>query len=863
MNHNASTGLDPHAVEMWLRTLHARHDGTGHFTVSWTTSGGRIASRHFTITDGIDQAVEHIRQIDQARPAGIYARVTSTAEIPERRGGAGLSYTLPALWADIDIAGPGHKHDDTKPGVLPLPGDEQQGRAIVTEAGLPEPTIWIHSGGGLYPIWVIDPVPVIAGHLDQAKALARGWQTVLGKAAERLGLHYGTEVSDLARVLRIPGTVNRKDEPGWPCRFLSSGGPTYTSRQLRDALVAVQPEPEPRPEPGPQQDGQTPPRDGGFDWNSVWNDDGVKPGDDFNEHATAEIVIEMLTEAGWSIDHEDSRKIYLRRPGKTDPGHSATVDRTTRGLWVFSGDAHPFRAHTEGIDKGERPFSVYAILHHGGNYTAAARALSRAGFGRRSTPTGSSRRDQPDDPEDGQPEPAPADEKTGGDLPSPNQPLAVARRLVARMRVPRLWWRGDFYQWQGTRWDATETSFIEHWIYRQTEHAEYEFVDAKGEASMRAWAPNKKRVADVAHALGVGALQRFGDDDKVTATTNGILEIGPAGRTLLPHTPERFNLFSLPFAYDADAECPFWLAFLESILPGDQQAHDFLGEWFGYVLSGRTDQQKILALIGERRSGKGTIARVLAAMLGKENIAGLDLNLLPGNFGLESLIGKSLAISGDVRWHSRSVGDAVPILLQVSGQDNVTAHRKNRSSWSGELGVRFMLMSNDTPTFSDRSGALSGRMIYVKFAQSFYGREDVSLTDKLLHELPGILNWALDGLERLNGRGRFTEPISGQAEAEAARRLSDPIGAFLEDWCVIDPGRDISLDLLFTRYRHWCESEGRTKDSTTKEIFSRDLRSKVPALTVKRERVGGKQVRNLYGIGCDVTNGFDPGPRPF
>jgi hypothetical protein len=59
--------------------------------------------------------------------------------------------------------------------------------------------------------------------------------------------------------------------------------------------------------------------------------------------------------------------------------------------------------------------------------------------------------------------------------------------------------------------------------------------------------------------------------------------------------------------------------------------------------------------------------------MGQENVAGLDLNLLPGNFGLENLINKSLAISGDVRWHSRHVGDAVPILLQIIGEDAVTA----------------------------------------------------------------------------------------------------------------------------------------------------------------------------------------------
>jgi putative DNA primase/helicase len=440
--------------------------------------------------------------------------------------------------------------------------------------------------------------------------------------------------------------------------------------------------------------------------------------------------------------------------------------------------------------------------------------------------------------------------------------MTVARALAYRLPTPHAWWRDDFYRWTGAHWHVVEDSAIQHWIYRQTENATYIHKDSHGNIDTRDWAPTKVKVGNVAHALGVGLLHREGDADKALALANGVLDIRTGD--LLPHEATRFNLFSLPFAYDPQAEYPVWTAFLESVLPGDRQAHEFLAEWFGYVLSGRTEQQKMAALIGERRSGKGTIARILTAMMGFENVAGLDLNLLPGNFGLENLIGKALAISGDVRWHSRHVGDAVPILLQVIGEDAVTAHRKNRPSWNGRLGTRFMMMSNDTPTFSDRSGALGGRMIYLKFEQSFYGREDVSLTDKLLHELPGILNWALTGLQRLDGRGRFTEPASGQAEAEAVRRLSDPIGAFLDDWCELGSGKSIPLDLLFTRYKHWCESEGRTKDTTTKEIFSRDLRSKVPTLVVKRERVNGKQARFLYGISCDVVvNPFDPGQRPF
>jgi putative DNA primase/helicase len=438
-------------------------------------------------------------------------------------------------------------------------------------------------------------------------------------------------------------------------------------------------------------------------------------------------------------------------------------------------------------------------------------------------------------------------EMVGGTLAAPGDPMAVARELHARMTIPRAWWRGDFYTWEGTRYDLTEVSVIERWLYRQTEDARYLVADAKGDMVPKKWAPTKKKISDLTHALGVGVLQRQGEDEKCIATTNGVLKL--TGRELVGHRPERFNLTSLPFAYDAGAQCPAWQAFLDQVLPDDRQAQDFLGEWFGYVLSGRTDQQKMAALIGERRSGKGTIARVLGAMLGQESVAGLDLNLVAGNFGLENLIGKTLAVSGDVRWHSRNVGDAVPVLLGVIGEDAISIHRKNRTAWTGRLGVRFMLMSNETPTFSDRSGALGGRMIYVKFAQSFYGREDTSLTDKLLSELPGILNWAMDGLERLNGRGRFTEPESGMTEADAVRRLSDPMGAFLEDWCVIGPDESISLDHLYLKYQDWCASEGRTRDSTTKEIFSRDLRSKVPGMDVKRKREDGKFIRMLHGVG--------------
>lgn len=441
-------------------------------------------------------------------------------------------------------------------------------------------------------------------------------------------------------------------------------------------------------------------------------------------------------------------------------------------------------------------------------------------------------------------------------LPPPGQPLQVARELIkllpASGGIPHTaWWRDDFYRWTGAHWEVQETPEIERWLYRQTGDAVY-LTPAKkeGEEPARvAWAPTKQKISNLAHAIGVGELQRLGEADRVMAAANGVVE----GRELAPHTPKRFNLFSLPFDYDANATAPAWQAFLDQVLPDDRQSQDFLGEWFGYVLSGRTEQQKMAALIGKKRSGKGTIARVLSALVGKDHVSGLNLGTLGGTFGLEPFIGAALAVASDVRWHSRSIGDAVQILLEVSGEDHVTVNRKNKSAWKGRLGVRFMLMSNDTPTFSDRSGALVDRMIYVSFRESFFGREDTALTEKLMGELPGILNWALDGLDRLDARGAFTQPDSGRDELDATRRLADPIGAFVEDWCEVDPAQSIRLDHLYLKYRNWCEAQGRTKDTTTMEIFSRDLRKKLDDLTAERKREDGKFVRILYGIGSSAV----------
>ena len=172
---------------------------------------------------------------------------------------------------------------------------------------------------------------------------------------------------------------------------------------------------------------------------------------------------------------------------------------------------------------------------------------------------------------------------------------------------------------------------------------------------------------------------------------------------------------------------------------------DLLQEWFGYCLTGDTSQQKMMLMVGPKRSGKGTIARVLTRLIGNGNVSGPTTSSLAGPFGLQPLIGKTLAIVSDARFHGENIATVVERLLCISGEDTLTVDRKHTTSVTMKLPTRFMFLTNEFPRLNDASGALAGRFVILRLTQSFYGKEDTGLTDRLLNELPGILNWAIEG----------------------------------------------------------------------------------------------------------------------
>ena len=448
---------------------------------------------------------------------------------------------------------------------------------------------------------------------------------------------------------------------------------------------------------------------------------------------------------------------------------------------------------------------------------------------------------------------------------SPGAPLGTARAFIARQHTQEAQrtihhQNSSFFTWTGSHYVENAPEEMRARVYAFLDKAQR--ITEAGE--IVAFDPTKAKVANAMEAVAAEAQltlsirppvwldDRVGHDAvDIMACANGLVHLPT--RALLAHTPAFFTLNALDYSFDKGAPVPVqWLRFLATIWPDDPSAIDTLQEVFGLLLTGETRYQKAFLIVGPKRSGKGTIARILTAMLGAANCCGPTLSNLAQNFGVQPLIGKRLAIISDARLGGRADQQViVERILSITGEDSLTVDRKNREAWTGQLGVRFVIMTNELPRLADASGALAGRFITLVMTQSFYGKEDLALTVKLLAELPSMLKWALAGLDRLRTRGYFVQPASSAQAQKEMEDLGSPIGAFLRDVCEVGQELGVRADHLYRQWCDWCRAQGRDHPGTV-QTFGRDMGSAIPGLAITQPR-GADGSRNRYYAGVALN----------
>jgi len=347
-------------------------------------------------------------------------------------------------------------------------------------------------------------------------------------------------------------------------------------------------------------------------------------------------------------------------------------------------------------------------------------------------------------------------------------------------------------------------------------------------------------------------LPRFGQIDppsRVVFFNNGALDVHTGAVTA--HNAAHRNSRVIPVDYDPSATCPEWQAWLADIFRNEPERATLLQEMIGWTLCrDHLGIEKALMLIGPGRSGKGTIIRVLRALLG--NGAGaFTLPTLDDNKALAGMRGQNVTIDSDAASPARTnARQIVGLFKAISSNEPVPVKLLyTQMPWQGALNCKLMLAANSIPTMWDDSAASANRWIPLVFDRSFLGNEDVTLADRLTNELQGIAAWAVLGLQRLAKTGRFTMPQSTRDELANMVISGSPIEQFITDRLSLGmtKAHRVTETDLWTGYRAWCSTQGH------EEMKRRDF---LKALEDALRGKGAKRKTNMR-IGDKVAPGFD------
>lgn len=473
------------------------------------------------------------------------------------------------------------------------------------------------------------------------------------------------------------------------------------------------------------------------------------------------------------------------------------------------------------------------------------------------------------------PEFDPDSEAVGWEDANPATAMASVARgfLVCKKHYghPVLYREGlGWYLYNGTRYVLHTDEEFEQRLYQFFAPLKYGKYDSSSkEMKFVQFNPDgafltKCRVSIRAQALKKGLAHDTWTDgrkNRTVALRNGLFDLESDVFTA-GHDPSFFNTATLPFDYDARAYAWRWGQFLEEVWPGDPDAHALLQEWFGYVLSGRTDLQQMLMVMGMPGTGKGVISKVLENLVGEDNFSAVESETLTGRFGLATLADRTLGIFYDAS--VLTSGKAFTERLKtITGGDAVVLEKKNKDPFTARLPTRFTFFSNDVPTLPDASSAILTRVLALHTEvmwRGAVGQKTDLFENELLPELPGIFNWALEGLARLNAsRGRFTHAHSGDRVLSELRAGTSPLQQFVEAECVVAPDNRVAKDDLYREWKTWAGDNGHHPGSSAdfgKKLFA------AYGTAISKGHVGGRGDQRAAYRGISLQdNDFQDGLR--
>lgn len=425
---------------------------------------------------------------------------------------------------------------------------------------------------------------------------------------------------------------------------------------------------------------------------------------------------------------------------------------------------------------------------------------------------------------------------------------------------------GEWYEFNDHYYKAIdEDTQIRGRLYAFLQDKQVKKFNNRGEPTIEPYDATRSKISDVVDALHMSCPVQNEPPcwlDKRSSPTpvnlicfsNGILDIKAyvAGKTILvPSTPQLFSLTATPYAFDPEAKCPQWLKFLGEIFDDDEERIALLQEWIGYNMVADTSQEKLMLFVGRPASGKSTTLEVLQAVLGHDQYAKSSFKHLCSDFGLQPLMGKLAAIMPDAHVPRQvDATQALETIKSIVGRDGVTVNRKFLPQLPDcVLPCRFTIAVNELPELPDHARSLERRLVLLYFPETFEGREDRTLKDRLPKEAPGIAVWALNGLRRLREQKVFTTPKSSVPVITEFRKFLTPIAEFIDECC--ESGDDLEThwvpkNQIYDVWKGWSREHGLRPGIRSR--FGQRLLAQLIAVTTGRKGLGGQQQYVYFGV---------------
>lgn len=296
--------------------------------------------------------------------------------------------------------------------------------------------------------------------------------------------------------------------------------------------------------------------------------------------------------------------------------------------------------------------------------------------------------------------------------------------------------------------------------------------------------------------------------------SNGTLILGPLAKDgtvtieIRPHNRLDLITHLSLVDYDPEATAPVFLKFLEQVLP-NPEIRLFVQVWFGYSLTGDVSEQVMALLHGTGANGKSTLLKIVAAAFGDYAITLPIQTFLADERrsggdatpDLARLPGARLVMASEPERGSR-LSEAV--VKTVTGGERVVARRLFEGQFEFDPSFKLTLSANEKPRITGQDEGIWRRVVLVPF-EVFISRNERNrkLLDALLKEVPGILNWLLDGYRLWRERG-LEVPEVLVAATDQYRSESDPVGEFLRVCTVPSEHAELRAKDLYDVYGLWC-----------------------------------------------------------